>query len=803
MAANKAQKIREEAIKLFSKGKWDKALEEYSKLAKLEPEDPKLFQKMAELQIRLDMKKQAIDTYKKAVELFMARGFLIQAIAIAKVVIQMAPEEKDMEEKLTQLYAKRGMGPMPGTKPAPPPPPRREPQQPQRPQPEAAKPASETPPPSPTSPPPRPPIDASKLRPFTTSFIKPQAQTGGRPSEAAPKPQAGPAAQKPPVAGVKPQPSPIFSPPKKEDEAIALDSPEDSGEGMIFESTSVTQTQKEPASEKSSEKALELDESEMQSEIQLDDGIEEESAPAIISKDGIKIEEGVSDKIDFEDAGSNQVTSTAPIKGGIEIEADSKMELTDSGPEMPGTPPPKGDVVMEAESGKMEIEGAGEEIVEAAKSAPPSSGEGIELDVGIDSWGESPAETKKPEETAKTEKPADKVWDLSEGLDSEADEAGIDIDVMGDLNGQVEERAEEEKPAEKKEPAEEAVAEKKLPPKKAVSPVLDLSREMESEQSAGALLDEWDDEEAPAVEEAPAPANDSLFDDSEIEAANFFPEIPLFSDLSQDEFREVVHKLRSKSYSKGDVIIREGDQGDSILIVGSGSVEVFKETEEGNKIMLAVLKEGDFFGEFGYFAGSKRQASVLASEDTDLLEITRDDMEDAVRKFPGVEQVLEKFYRTRVVENILATSYLFMDFAANQRSKIASKFKFEEVRENENIVAESEEGSKMYLIRSGSVEVHTTNPMGDKILLADLGPGDFFGEISLLTGKPRTATVTAATPIVELMALNKEDMDELISVFPAIGEKLNEALQARTEDTINKVSILDLDDVDLEIGSLL
>ena len=114
MASNKAQKIKEQATKLFSKGKWDKALEAYTKLTKVEPQDPKNFQKVAELQLKLDMKQAAIDTYKKACDQFMARGFLIQAIAICKIVIQLSPEEKEMEDRLAELYAKRGI---PGSAP--------------------------------------------------------------------------------------------------------------------------------------------------------------------------------------------------------------------------------------------------------------------------------------------------------------------------------------------------------------------------------------------------------------------------------------------------------------------------------------------------------------------------------------------------------------------------------------------------------------------------------------------------------------------------------------------------------------
>ena len=108
----------------------------------------------------------------------------------------------------------------------------------------------------------------------------------------------------------------------------------------------------------------------------------------------------------------------------------------------------------------------------------------------------------------------------------------------------------------------------------------------------------------------------------------------------------------------------------------------------------------------------------------------------------------------------------------------------------------------MYLIRSGEVKVHTQNPMGEEIHLADLKAGDFFGEVSLIQGKPRTATVTSKTK-VELMELEKKNLDEIIKAHPKVFEILQKTMDHRLEETVNKVSILDLKEEELELGSIL
>jgi len=677
---DKAQKIREEAQKFFGKGKWEKALGAYMKLTKIEPKEPKNLQKVAELQLKLKMKKQAVDTYKGACDLYMSNGFLIQAIAICKMVIQLDPDEKEMEDKLSELYAKRGVGAAPGRgKPAP---------APRRP------PAAATP---------RPQPDASTARP--------------RPAAAAPS--------KP-----KPAPQPEAS------AGIAIEPAQDTAGAAVIERTSYEPEEDTIQAESAEAPAYELDD-DIAPEIPTD---EDEGLPDIPMDDEPELME-----------------ADVPIED--EISLDEGIE--------PESAPAKEEAFSIGDN--IDIEPSGAE-----------SDEGLDLDMsdGIDDVGTT--------DDAGIDVGIDDVGTTD---DAGIEDDGIEIDVMGDLGDE----EDEEEPA-------------------AAEGAYDLSADMDTDVSMEDILGDTGDEVVEEAEEAieaaevvaspSPPSGDALLNEDDIEDATFFPEIPLFSDLAEDEFREVVRKLQSRSFQKNETIVREGEAGDSIFIVGSGHVEVYKEIEGHEPALMATLQEGEFFGEFGYFSHSKRQASVKALEDVDLLEISRDDLEDVVKRFPGVENVLEKFYRTRVIENLLATSPLFLELDAAHRSEVASSFKLEEYRESDDIVKEGDEGAKMYLIRSGSVSVHTRNPMDEQISLAELGPGEFFGEISLLIGKLRTATVTASSPTVELMSFNKADLEALIDEFPTIGDKLQEVVDARTEDTVNKVSFLDLDEDDLEIGSL-
>jgi cAMP-dependent protein kinase regulator len=123
--------------------------------------------------------------------------------------------------------------------------------------------------------------------------------------------------------------------------------------------------------------------------------------------------------------------------------------------------------------------------------------------------------------------------------------------------------------------------------------------------------------------------------------------IPLFSDLTQEEFNEFTKRMIIHSLPPGKPIVREGEGGSSVYILTRGTVKVYA-TIQGKRVDLAVLQPSDFFGEIAFLTGKPRTATVEAAETTDVLEVAEEDLKDMIQKWPRIKEVLQNYYEERV-----------------------------------------------------------------------------------------------------------------------------------------------------------
>ena len=127
--------------------------------------------------------------------------------------------------------------------------------------------------------------------------------------------------------------------------------------------------------------------------------------------------------------------------------------------------------------------------------------------------------------------------------------------------------------------------------------------------------------------------------------------VSIFNGLSGDELGYISKKMVPKSYDVGQVIILEESEGDDCFFVTEGSVKITRLSKDGREVILAILNEGEFFGEMALLDGDLRSANVIALEKTDALTLKRKDFIDSLKKYPQIAIQLLKEMAHRLRES--------------------------------------------------------------------------------------------------------------------------------------------------------
>jgi small-conductance mechanosensitive channel/CRP-like cAMP-binding protein len=133
-----------------------------------------------------------------------------------------------------------------------------------------------------------------------------------------------------------------------------------------------------------------------------------------------------------------------------------------------------------------------------------------------------------------------------------------------------------------------------------------------------------------------------------------------------------------------------------------------------------------------------------------------------------------------IIRQLLSGVELFQSLSAEELEKLANAAKLHLYAAGENLCLEGEAGDSFYIIREGRVAVLVAGAGGPMVTAAHLSRGAFFGEMSLLTGEPRSGTVTAETD-VEVLRVSKQDFAGLLKANAELAVTLAAVLEKRAE----------------------
>ncbi len=123
-----------------------------------------------------------------------------------------------------------------------------------------------------------------------------------------------------------------------------------------------------------------------------------------------------------------------------------------------------------------------------------------------------------------------------------------------------------------------------------------------------------------------------------------------------------------------------------------------------------------------------------------------------------------------IVSAMLKRTSLFADLTLTERLALAGVLQRRDVAKDSYVFHAGEGGSSLFLVAAGQIKIGL-NRQGREVVLAELGPGDYFGELSLIDGRPRSADAVAAAR-VELFELSQQEFFRVLEAHASIGRKL-------------------------------
>jgi CRP-like cAMP-binding protein len=259
--------------------------------------------------------------------------------------------------------------------------------------------------------------------------------------------------------------------------------------------------------------------------------------------------------------------------------------------------------------------------------------------------------------------------------------------------------------------------------------------------------------------------------------------MPIFANLSEEVLWSVAQRMLVRHVPAGEFVFDAGSPGDAFYLIDKGQIEIVSSAREGHSV-LARLGTDQFFGEMALLTGKPRSMAARAATHNNLWVLYRSDFDDLVNRHPSISLALSKILSERLAEmdrrfteNHLRGLKLLTGLAPSQLEDVSRKLEPSRFRQGEVIIREGDPGDDMFFVETGRVRVSRAE--GTRTLaLADLGAGDLFGEMALLTGNTRSATVTA-TSDVDLWVLSRADFDDLVVAYPNLALALSRLLSER------------------------
>ncbi|WP_336742086.1 cyclic nucleotide-binding domain-containing protein [Paenibacillus sp. y28] len=262
-------------------------------------------------------------------------------------------------------------------------------------------------------------------------------------------------------------------------------------------------------------------------------------------------------------------------------------------------------------------------------------------------------------------------------------------------------------------------------------------------------------------------------------------QIPLFDVFTAEEKQLLAEQLQSEAFTMGQTIVDRNSKANAFYVIVSGKARKVGVNHAGKETNLGLLHPGEHFGEHSLLEGEAASPfTIRASTSLEVLRLDRQQFQDMVAQHPAMENYFRQYISSDIMRTFLKNSTVLTHVDHAALRSLLVRLEARRYEAGSCLVREGEAGDSFYILKDGSAVVEK-GP--EAAIVNRLYPGDFFGELALLTGEPRKATIRAAETLTA-SRLSKTDFDELIQTYPVILESISRISAHYTANTMVMVT---------------
>jgi CRP-like cAMP-binding protein/Fe-S-cluster-containing hydrogenase component 2/thioredoxin reductase len=247
--------------------------------------------------------------------------------------------------------------------------------------------------------------------------------------------------------------------------------------------------------------------------------------------------------------------------------------------------------------------------------------------------------------------------------------------------------------------------------------------------------------------------------------------VSILNGMSALQMREFMLDSTVRRHRAGEVIFERNAPGSSLFGIAYGEVRV--EVNPADPSVTVPIGAGSIFGEVGLISGRRRGATIRAGTDCILVEISRNAALKLMSQVPSAAREITRITTERSLLQIFKSGLTPADLEG-----VIAEAKVETVRAGQAIITEGERGDDIFIIRSGSMVVEKTIA-GKPVFLNYVPAGSYVGEMGVISGGARTATVRAAVKS-DVIRIPGEPFRALLAARPQLLDAMRAEMASRT-----------------------